>query len=138
MASSNLDLVRRFFDARKRGDEVAALELLAPDVEVDLTESDSPYRGTYRGHAEIRELWDEMGDSLSENWVEIEQELVVGNRVIVGVRHYMRGRSSGIQAAARGAQVLRVLDGAIVAIKLFQTMDAAREALGMPPDNAQA
>ena len=126
-SGSNTDVVRRYYEARKRGDDRAASELLAPDAEFDLSVSDSPYRG--RG--EIEGLWEEMADSWGENWLEIEQEFVAGDCVVIGVTHRTRGRSSGVQAAARGAQVITVRGGAIVAMKLFQTVDDACTAVGL-------
>jgi ketosteroid isomerase-like protein len=123
--SATAEVVRRYYEARKCGDDAGAIGLLDPDAEFDLSESESPYRGIYRGTAEIEKVWSAMNDSWSENWVEIEGELVVDNRVVVRVTHHTRGRSSGIQAAARGAQILTVRDNRIVALKLFQSWGEA-------------
>ena len=128
---SNVEVVHGFYEARRRCDDDAALELLAPDAEFDLSVSEGPYRGIYRGHNEIEGLWEDVGDSWSQNWLEIEQEFVAGDRVVIGVKHHTRGQSSGVQAAARGAQVVTVRGGKIVAMKLFQTLDDACTAAGL-------
>jgi ketosteroid isomerase-like protein len=126
------EVVRRFYAARRRGDRAAAARLVEPDAEFDLSASESPYRGIYRGRTEIEDLWSATRDSWSENWIEIEQEVVRGDRVAVGVRHHTRGRSSGIEAVARGAQVLTVRGGQIVEMRLFQSWDDALEAIDVP------
>ena len=130
MSRDNVEIVRRFFEARNRGD-ISHLDYVAPDAEFDLSESRSPYRGIYRGHAQIRKLWESLWDAFDEAEMQHEEPAEVGDHVVVTVRVSARGRRSGIPLAGHGANVYTLKDGKIVSFKLFQTRAEALEAVGL-------
>jgi ketosteroid isomerase-like protein len=129
--SDNLDIVRRHFEARSDGDIDAMVRDMDAQVELDLTRSIAPYRGSYRGHEAVgglvqtlREAWDEM------TW-EPEELIEAGDRVVAVLRMSGRGKGSGIEARARGANVFTIRNGKIIRVQVFQDKHDALETVGL-------
>jgi ketosteroid isomerase-like protein len=133
MAQENVHVVRELFDrVWARRDVEAAIELVHPDAEFDWSASRSPYRGSYQGHAALREAadsiwdaWDEW-DPQFEEVIEIDPETVL---VVTFVR--ARGKGSGVPVEAHGASLWSVREGKIVRAKLFQSKAEALGAVGL-------
>jgi ketosteroid isomerase-like protein len=127
MSPRNVEVVRRFMElGLERRDFEAAMQLTHPDAEFDWSNSLAPYRGIYRGSAEVMqgwqtwlEAWDEWSTSIAEA-IELDSETVV---VVTRVR--ARGKGSGVEVEAGGAGVWRVRDGKISSAKLFQSKSEA-------------
>jgi ketosteroid isomerase-like protein len=134
MSPRNVEIVRRFMElALERRDFEAALQLTHPDSEFDWSNSLAPYRGIYRGSAEVMqawrtwlEAWDEWNTSITEV-IEVDPETVV---VVTHVR--ARGKGSGVAVEAGGAGVWQVRDGKIGSAKLFQSKDEALASVKHP------
>jgi ketosteroid isomerase-like protein len=128
MPGDNVRVVERFFAARNAGDLDAMVDCFHPDAEFDLTESRAPYQGLYRGHEEIRRVWEEALEPWSRIEMHAEDPVELGGQVVVTVRVTGRGDASGIELAGQGANLLTVRDGLISGFKLFQTRAEAEEA----------
>jgi ketosteroid isomerase-like protein len=138
MAEQNIDVVRELFDrVWARRDVEAAIELVHPDAVFDWSNSRSPYRGVYQGHAALREAaertWDAWDEWITrfEEVIEIDPETVV---VVTFVRAL--GKGSGVPVEAHGASLWTVRNGKIARAKLFQSKAEALEAVGFPGPEA--
>jgi ketosteroid isomerase-like protein len=134
MSPRNVEVVRRFLDLTLQHLDIdAALELTHPDAEFDWSNSLAPYRGVYRGPAELVQYWQVWLDAWEEWRTEIKEAIEVDWETIVVVTHVKaRGRGSGVAVEAAGAGVWRVRDGKIAYAKLFQTKDEALAAVKHP------
>ena len=132
MSRSNEDVVRHFLTALRRRDANSALAFVHADVDVDWSDSRAPFSGTYRGHDELRQFWTGLWDAWDEWNPEIDEVIECGRGCLVTVTMIRaRGKTSGIEIAARGAVLWMVRDGKISQAKLFQGKDEALEAVGL-------
>jgi ketosteroid isomerase-like protein len=128
VGGQNAETVEAFYEALNRGDVDEALEMLDPEVVGDFSRSINPdVKGVYRGREEIRGFYEGFMDAWQEfEWV-AEEHAELGDHVlrIGGIR--ARGRGSGVEVAATGAQVWTFRDGRPVAMALFQSKADALE-----------
>jgi ketosteroid isomerase-like protein len=127
---AKIALVKRFYEGWSRLEDFhTVMRLVHPDAEVDWTESRSPFRGTYRGLAQLEELWGEFEDAWDDFRVEIEAiHPAGGGRLVASTRVTGRGKGSGVAVDARGAVLWAFRDGKIAGAKLFQTAEEALSA----------
>jgi ketosteroid isomerase-like protein len=131
VSEENVATVRAIWDAVNRGDLDEAFKYAPDDFVADWSSSEAPESGIYRGRdavkarfARTREAWSEMEY--------FETEIIdVGDRVVRvgGVR--ARGRGSGAEVSAQGAQVWTFQGETPVSVRLFQSRDEALEAVGL-------
>lgn len=130
MSRENVELVRRGYELMGRGDVAAALEHLAPDVELDLS-SLYPDAPILRG---IDELLRWMYGGPWGGSVHLEPERffdVDAERVLVFVRVTATGEGSGGPVELRDAHELTVRDGLVIRCVVHADRDAALEAAGL-------
>jgi ketosteroid isomerase-like protein len=132
MSQENVEVVRRIFDSINRDDLDAFLAEFHPDAEADMSESTGPYTGIYRGRDQLRPFLQGFRDAWgnlrwnAEEIIEVDEErLIAVNRVEV------RGRGSGIEVAATGAQLWTFKEGKAARMKLYQSKADALEAAGL-------
>jgi uncharacterized protein len=134
MPQPNLDLVRRAYEAWNRGDLDAAFEFLDPDAEVSVP-PEFPEAGTFRGRDEMRRwIGDELLPVLEDIRAEPQQFFDAGDRIVVFVRYFGRGKATGIdvRGAVVDAHVLTMRDGRIQKLEMYPGTRAALEAVGLP------
>jgi ketosteroid isomerase-like protein len=131
MSPDNVQVVRELFDrVFVRRDFDAALLLLDGEVILDWSDSRSPYSTVFRGHAEIRTMWEEWSEVWEEWTPRITDAIEVDPETVLLETHVQaRGRGSGVPVVARGATIWRLRDGKVVHGKLFQSKDEALDAL---------
>src|ERR1700741_193724 len=104
MSEENVATVRAVWAAINRGDLDEAFRFAPDDFVADWSASDAPESGVYRGRERVRDLFEHP----REPWPEVEyfeEEIIdAGDHVvrIGGVR--ARGKGSGAEVTARGAQ----------------------------------
>jgi ketosteroid isomerase-like protein len=118
-----------------RGDFDAAAEVLHEDVVFDMTRSRGPLQGVYRGRDEIRHYWQEMYEAWNPVAWDVEP---VGHpdpeTVVLESMPRARGRGSGIELLGRGGLIVRVRDGKLLNITLFQSPEEALQAVSGQTD----
>ena len=67
---ANVQIVRDFFAALRRGDKQGLLALSAEDIEWIIPGEDWPLAGTYRGHAGLADLLQKASDTLETSYPE--------------------------------------------------------------------
>jgi ketosteroid isomerase-like protein len=130
MGDPNLEIVGRFVQRFVRAEAEAALNDVAPDAELDWSNSDAPDSGSYTGHEAWRAFIGARDEALGEREFEFtELSAHEPDTVLVAGRMSERGRASGLDVAAQGAAVFTVHDPKIVRLKLYQTSEQARDAI---------
>jgi ketosteroid isomerase-like protein len=131
MSEENVEVVRAIWDAVNRGDIDEAFRYAPDDFVADWSGSEAPESGVYRGREAVKERFERT----SEAWSEMEYfetEIIdAGDQVlrVGGVR--ARGRGSGAEVTAQGAQVWTFRGGTPVSVRLFQSKEEAIEAIGL-------
>ena|SRR5688572_30740614 len=132
MSEANVDLVRRIFESVNRGDADGALAAASDDFEMDWSTSIGPAKGVYRGREQVREVWASYMDAFdSLEWNPEEFIEVDDFRLIVVNHNRARGRGSGAEVDAVGAQLWTLRGGKAQSVKLYQSKADALEAAGL-------
>jgi ketosteroid isomerase-like protein len=132
MSEENVELVRRIYDSISRGDIDRALETSADDFEMDWSNSIGPDKGVYRGREQVREVWGSFVEAFESLRWDPEEFIEVDESRLIVVNHTrMRGRGSGVEVEAVGAQLWTIRDGTAQSFKLYQSKRDALEAVGL-------
>jgi ketosteroid isomerase-like protein len=135
MSQPNVEIVRRFYAGGVREltsslDEAHLVELVDPDVHVDLTRRVlnpavyDGYEGLRLGLSEVREVWDRF-TVLPERFID------VGDQVLVLETVQASGLGSGVEVGTRGASLYALRDGRIVRLTVYPDAREALEAVGL-------
>jgi ketosteroid isomerase-like protein len=133
MASANLDLVRSIYAAFERGEyDEAVLEAFDPAIVLDNSTLPGLLAGVHRGHDGVRQFsqeWRESFETESYRW-HAETFIDLGDVVVMGVRVTGRGKTSGAAVAMPRWYVIRIRNGLVIRIDMFETKAEALEAAG--------
>jgi ketosteroid isomerase-like protein len=129
MSRENVELVRRSFDSINHGNIDTALEAATSDFVMDWSNSIGPAMGIYRGKDQVREIWTSFLEAFDSLQWEPEEFIEVDESRLIVVNHVrMRGRGSGVEVDAVGAQLWTIHDGEAQSVKLYQSKVDALEA----------
>lgn len=132
MSQENVEIVRRVFEAVSRRDVDAALASAADEFVIDWSNSIGPAKGIYRGKERVREFSTAFLEAFE--YVQWHPEEIVDvdeSRVIVVNHARVRGRGSGVEVDAVGAQLWTISGGKARSMKLYQSKAEALEAAGL-------
>jgi ketosteroid isomerase-like protein len=131
MSEQNVATVRAIWDAVNRGDLDEAFAYAPDDFVADWSASEAPESGVYRGRETVRRFFEKTLDA----WSEIdyfETEIIdVGEQVLRVGGTRARGKGSGAEVTAQGAQVWTFRGGTPVSVRLYQTREEGLEAVGL-------
>ncbi|MEK6252714.1 MAG: nuclear transport factor 2 family protein [Actinomycetota bacterium] len=85
-------------------------------------------QGTFRGKDGVLKLMANFWQSFDHPRSEIEECVGAGDHVVIAVRYFGRGKTSGVEVDTHGAQVVTFRDGKVVRWRIFQAMAEALEA----------
>lgn len=130
------DLARIFrhsMEAYSRGDYDAAVVDFDPAIEWSVDASVAPDAATYHRHEGVKGFWDTWAEAISGMELEIEEcRRVRPDQVLAITRAHGKGAGSGVPvASARFAQVADFRDGRVVRVRLYGSVEAALEAVGL-------
>jgi uncharacterized protein len=132
MSQENVEIVRRTVEAILRGEWEQAAQLLDPDAEGHGTVGGLSEGTVMRGITQFRQSFEqEDAEAWDERRLEAEEFLDAGDRVVVLVREFRRGRGSGIELETNTAVVFEVRDGRVVRIQGYMDRAEALEAAGL-------
>lgn len=116
MSSSNVEIVRRAFDAWARRDFEAALALSDPEVVLH-----DPGRtgATFRGHDDLLRFWEEWLENWDEYRVEPKEFIEEGDEVFVASDQTGRASLTGIEVSQDLFQVFKLRDGVLVELRIY-------------------
>jgi ketosteroid isomerase-like protein len=128
MSRENVDAVYRAYDAIRRRDLHAFLDLTDPDVEGTLRVLEVE-GAVYRGHEGMRRFAEEIWSVFPDWHPEVEEAREVGECVVAKVRGAGRGVGSGIDVGMTIWQVIEVRAGKAVWFQGYPTEEEALEAV---------
>ncbi len=115
---------------REHGTE-GVVEYLDPEIEWR-TRADLPDSGTYRGQDGFRRLMSRFEEVMDDLYLEPEDIIDAGERVIVRLRWGGRGKGSGVEIEENEETwIVAVRGGKIVRVDEYATKEAALEAAGI-------
>ena len=130
--------MRRWSESWSRQDVVGLSACFNEEIEVDFSNAEGPFRGIYKGSADVIrfcrsawEAWDEITIA-PEILIECGDECLVTATAL-----HAKGLASGINIEAHVAHVWTFRQGKISRCKLFQTMDEALESVGLSEHEAR-
>jgi uncharacterized protein len=128
---SNVEIVRRMYEALERSDRGLYRVLTAPDVVWQFAEG-FPHGGTHVGQAAVFEgVFPALMREFSEWHLDVEEILDAGETVVGLGRYRGRARRTGRSVVAGFAHVFRVQNGQIVRVQQFtDTVQFARALAG--------
>ena len=131
MSEENVDKARDFIEAYNRRDFDAAVESFDPAVEWILPERQSS--DSCQGPGAIRRFWEGLDETFEELRLVPQEFVDAGEKVATRLRHYGRGRRSGIAIDEElYHQVVTFRDGRMVRIEYFGEWSEALQAAGLP------
>jgi ketosteroid isomerase-like protein len=132
--AANVELARRAFEAIATGGLPAALDFLDPEIEFEPPHDALEQRGTFKGHAAVRDRWDLLLEPFDDVRMEIEELIEADDETVVVVfRIRARGKASGAPVEMRLAHVIAVRDGKVVRMKAYLDPEEARRAAQLEP-----
>jgi len=141
VSQENVEIVKRGTEFLERRDWVgiAATGLIDPNVELHGSVGGLEEGRVLRGLGEIGQAFDaEDRDVWEEHRIEPREFIDAGDRVVVLHREYQRGKGSGVEIVIDTASILDLRDGRIVRMQGYVNPAEALEAVGLPPDAANA
>jgi ketosteroid isomerase-like protein len=123
-------MVRAVVDAINRREWDHAFAYLTPDFEYDLSRTDSPLRGVYRGLEEVRRVAVEFWEPWTSVRYDIHELIPVGDRIVMPCTTHFEGRQ-GIAVEGTATWLWTVRDGALTRLALYQELDEAFAAAGV-------
>ena len=96
-----------------------------------------PDTGPFRGPEGARQFWDMWSDAFDEFHAELKGYVEAGESIIAIVRMVGRGKDSGVAVDTPSfPMVWTTRNDAIVRVEMFDSMEKALAAVGLPPDTA--
>jgi ketosteroid isomerase-like protein len=130
MSQENVEVMRRHYEAGRRGDWAAVLRDIDPDVE--FVELPAFGTKTYHGHQGLIDAltwwpsqWDEFETELLQV-VDVDDEHVVSL-----IRNHGRGKASGVEVVEEVAFLSTFRNGKVARVEMFRGVAEALEAAGL-------
>jgi ketosteroid isomerase-like protein len=130
VSQSNVEVVERLFELFGQGQGIEpALEVMHPDVVIDIPADMSAEPDTYRGHDGARRYFAGFEGMLDEVRYEPLELIPVGDAVIARAHMNGRGASSGLDVGLDSYVVHEFADGKVVRLTPYPDFESARAAL---------
>jgi ketosteroid isomerase-like protein len=131
MSPANVELVRRSIETFNGGHFATMLErYYDPAVEWHATD-EFPDRDVYRGHAELTQFLEAFWDNFDPLWVEADEYLDAGERVVVLGSLCGRGRASDLDVKTERGWVMTLRDAKVTRVDTYRDHEQARRAAGV-------
>jgi ketosteroid isomerase-like protein len=131
MSEENVEVVRRMYEAWKRGDFEATLAFFHPDVEWS-EPPDNPGARTWHGHEGVQGAAASWMGAWENYRFELRELIDCGDdRVLLAAWQTGRGKGSGIEISEENFGVYTVRHGKIIKLRMFRHREEALEAAGL-------
>jgi len=134
VSRSNIELALSALKAFEQQDLNAIEELCTPDIEFDWSRRLLDPTVT-RGYDGLRQFFEEVDAIFDEIVFEVDEILEFGDDVLMVSTGRFRGRTSGVDVTAHGANLWTIRDGKLARFRFYQTKEDALEDLA--PEGAQ-
>ena len=129
MSEENVEIIRRGYEAYKRGDVAAMLEGFDPEIEI--YDHDIPDSGEYRG-LEGLARWQADWESSWESWRWDPEEFIeAGDHVVAVLRVHAQGRGSGVDVERLDGAVWTLRDSKCIRLDYYGSTAEALAAAGL-------
>jgi ketosteroid isomerase-like protein len=125
VASENLEIVKRGFDAFNERGIAGIIPLIHSDFEATTPPSLASEPDTYRGPDGIRRWFDSFDEVMDQIRWEPHRFREVGERVVVEFTLRARGKTTGLDFGQDAVMVWEIRDGMASRLDLFQSLDEA-------------
>jgi ketosteroid isomerase-like protein len=129
VSESNVEVVRRMFDLFADGGIEPSLDVIDPDVVIEIPPDLSAEPDVYHGHDGVRRYFDGFEGMISELRYEPLELTPVGDAVVAHVRLTGRGASSGLDVGLEPYVVHELARGKIVRIRPYADRESALAAV---------
>jgi ketosteroid isomerase-like protein len=129
VASSNLEIVERGFEAFNRQGVDGILPLIHPDFEATTPPELASEPDTYRGHEGVRRWFDSFDEVMDEIRWDARAFREVDGRVLVEFTLRARGKTTGLDFGQDAVMVWELRDGQAIRLSLYPTLDRALSAI---------
>ena len=132
MSRENLEIVRRMWEAVKRGDNEPAYAAMAPDGEMDLTTGGRMDAGIYLGPDGVRrayEIWASSWDSMvmeATEFIDVSED-----QLIVHFTSHGHSTRTGLDLELARVWVYTMRNATVLRIQEFETRQQALKAVGL-------
>jgi ketosteroid isomerase-like protein len=131
-SEDSVDVVRRAWEAWERGDMQAVFDFYDPAVEWDMTESEVPDMGVFRGHEGVRNFFREWMAPFHDYYAHADEFKLGSEGVLVRMRQGGRGKESGVEVEMPPLwQLYRLRAGRAVRVEIYRDEDRALKAAGV-------
>jgi ketosteroid isomerase-like protein len=115
MSQTNLEIVRRAYEAFNRRDFDAVLQVMDPELEWHQF-TQFPDRDTYRGHEDLRDrfLKRQLVEQFGDFRIEIEELVDAGDHIVMIGRIVAHGSASGVPIRLRVVNILELHEGKVI------------------------
>jgi ketosteroid isomerase-like protein len=130
MSQENVEVVRRNYEAGRRGDWEAFFRDIDPDVE--FVELPAFGTRTYHGHEGLMDAlrwWPSQWDDFESEMLELID--VDDEHVVTLFRNHGRGKASGVEVVEEVAFLGTVRNGKVTRFEMFRSVSEALEAVGL-------
>jgi uncharacterized protein len=137
MRPDDLDRARQGYAALAAGDMQAVLELIDPEIEVEINTGrpDLPEGHRLHGHAGFLENLEQLKEVFEDIEVRPEEFIEVGDdQLVVVIYTAGRGKGSGIRVENCVAHVLTLRDGKATRFRVYSSKDEALAAARVTED----
>ena len=131
MSQENVELAREVMDALSRGDHARLVALADPEVEWRSFFAELGEGGVYRGLEGMRRYVDDLADAWEIVRADVDDEVGVGDVVLLVGRIHYRGKGSGAEDETPAGWMLKFRQGKVVRFRAFRDPEQALEAAGL-------
>ena len=132
MSQENVEIVRRIVEAAVEGRWEESARQLDADTKLHGTVGGLTEGSVWRGPEEIREVFEqEDAEAWDERRLQAEEFIDAGDRVVVLLHEFRRGKGSGVEMETDTAVVYEVRDGRVVRTQGYMDRAQALEAAGL-------
>jgi uncharacterized protein len=131
MSQENVELARRGYAALASGDVSRVLEMIHPDVSVEVHTGRPDLPDALHGHAGFLENLQSLTEVFEDIEVEPEEFIDLGEHLVVTIRTVGHGRASGIRIENRIVHIWTIEGGKATRFRVFGSREEAFEALGV-------
>jgi ketosteroid isomerase-like protein len=129
VASSNVEIVERGFEAFNDQGIDGILPLIHPDFEATTPPELASEPDTYRGQEGVRRWFDSFADVMDEIRWDARGFREVDGRVLVEFTLRARGKTTGLDFGQEAVMVWELRDGQATRVSLYPTLDEAMSAI---------
>jgi ketosteroid isomerase-like protein len=131
MSRENVEAAHAAVEAVAQMELSRLVELTDPNVEWHSFLAQLGEEGVYRGHDGLRQYVRDLRETWEVFQATVEDDLVVGDVVLLVSHLRYRGKGSGIDAEAPAGHMLKFRRGKIVYMRSFRDPEKAVEAVGL-------